>query len=572
MIVSKPGFHRGYFLLGILTFTLITSSFLILASQTTRDLPYDVHLNWQDNTSTTMSVVWETTPATTGSTVKYGPDSGYGQTATGTTDSQGTNGLIHMVEITGLSPGTTYHYSCGDATGGWSPDSTFTTSPATATNFTFISMGDSRDNPTELQKIVGKVIIVNPDFVGFSGDLVGSDDATLYDGWFTIWQPLGNHVPIVPSIGNHEESGVNYIHRFTLPNNERWYSLNYSNMHIIVLSTSQDTYSTGSEQYNWLVHDLQVAANDSAHPWKIAIFHNPPYNVGGHGGDAGVQTYLVPLFLQYKVDIVFNGHNHYYERTYPLAGGGSNPTVTNHSLHYYRNPTGVIYATTGSCGAPLYDIGSAYYLAVAVKNYNYARINVFTNNSLHMVTYLDDGTTVIDNFWIDKGGTTNMPPTTPVVTGPSWGLVNTSVTFSANATDPDGDDVWCQWDWGDGNVTGWLGPNASGSTVTATHAWPKVGVYGMRVRLKDTYSQESNWSDPWSITIHELWKTVMFGSYANWTLDKGFVTVNAVNIRALELKPLKFTHYHSHETLVFSEEYSGRKTGRFLIGIFNLVD
>ncbi|DAC73056.1 MAG TPA: hypothetical protein DSN98_01810, partial [Thermoplasmata archaeon] len=66
--------------------------FLTGATQrnTSSDLPYDIHLNWQQNSSTTITVVWETTPSTTGSTVKYGPDLNYSQIATGTTDNQGT--------------------------------------------------------------------------------------------------------------------------------------------------------------------------------------------------------------------------------------------------------------------------------------------------------------------------------------------------------------------------------------------------------------------------------------------------------------------------------------------------
>ena len=457
------------------------------------DSPYDIHLNWQHDSSTTMTVVWETTTATTGSTIQYGSDMNYNQTAEGTIDNQGTNGLIHIVEITGLSPGTTYHYTCGDTQGGWSPDSTFMTAPAIATNFTFISMGDSRDNPTELQKIVGKVILTDPDFVGFSGDLCGNDDANDYDVWFTIWQPLGTHVPIVPSIGNHEEGGVNYIHRFTLPNNERWYSLNYSNMHIIVLSTNQDTYSPGTEQYTWLVHDLQTAANDSAHPWKIAIFHNPPYNVGGHGSNPNVQNYLVPLFLEYKVDIVFNGHNHYYERTYPLIGAGANPTVTDTNLHYYKNPTGIIYATTGSCGAPLYDVGSAYYLAVAVKNYNYAKINIYTNNSLHMQTYLDDGTTQIDDFWIEKNETTNQPPQQPSITGPNIGKIKTATAYNFTTTDPENNTVFYFIDWGDETNSSWIGPYSSSELITRSHTWSKKGDYILKAKAKDVYGNESDW-------------------------------------------------------------------------------
>jgi len=130
----------------------------------TSDLPYDIHLNWQHDSSTTMTVVLETTTATIGSMVKYGLDTSYDQIATGTIDNQGTNGLIHIVELTGLTPDTTYHYICGDDNSGWSTDSTFITAPTGPANFVFCVLGDSRDNPMEFTKIVGKINVINPVF------------------------------------------------------------------------------------------------------------------------------------------------------------------------------------------------------------------------------------------------------------------------------------------------------------------------------------------------------------------------------------------------------------------------
>jgi hypothetical protein len=203
---------------------VFTLTFLVSATQcnTTSDLPYDIHLNWQHDPSTTMTIIWETTTSTTGSTVKYGPDTNYGYIATGSTDNQGTNGLIHIVEITGLPANTTYHYVCGDDAGGWSTDSTFMTAPAGLADFVFCAMGDSRDNPSEVNKIVGKANAINPVFTVFTGDLCGNDSNNDYDTWFSNWQQLGDHSPIAPALGNHEYTTTNYLHRFALPNNERW--------------------------------------------------------------------------------------------------------------------------------------------------------------------------------------------------------------------------------------------------------------------------------------------------------------------------------------------------------------
>jgi len=96
----------------------------------------------------------------------------------------------------------------------------------------------------------------------------------------------------------------------------------------------------------------------------------------------------------------------------------------------------------------------------------------------------------------------NHPPEPPIIKGPTNGTVNHPYTFSVHLpTDPDGDEMFLKWDWGDGNITGWLGPYPSGQTVSASHAWTHAGVYAIRAKLKDTYGAESNWSDPHIITI-----------------------------------------------------------------------
>jgi len=96
----------------------------------------------------------------------------------------------------------------------------------------------------------------------------------------------------------------------------------------------------------------------------------------------------------------------------------------------------------------------------------------------------------------------NYSPEPPIINGPTNGTVNRTYTFPIHLpTDPDGDEMFLKWDWGDGNITEWLGPYTSGQTVSASHAWTYRGVYAIRAKLKDTYGAESNWSDPHIITI-----------------------------------------------------------------------
>ena len=71
------------------------------------------------------------------------------------------------------------------------------------------------------------------------------------------------------------------------------------------------------KQLDWLRSKLQADTNK----WKIAFFHHPPFSSGGfHGSDKKIREALHPLFVQYGVDVVFTGHDHFYERIKPQDG------------------------------------------------------------------------------------------------------------------------------------------------------------------------------------------------------------------------------------------------------------
>lgn len=97
----------------------------------------------------------------------------------------------------------------------------------------------------------------------------------------------------------------------------------------------------------------------------------------------------------------------------------------------------------------------------------------------------------------------NYPPEKPMIYGPDTGTVNVEYTFCTDTiTDPEGDSLYCFWDWDDGNSSGWLGPFASGQVICASHMWTHPGVYCIILKLKDTSGIESE-SDPFCITIVE---------------------------------------------------------------------
>jgi len=92
-----------------------------------------------------------------------------------------------------------------------------------------------------------------------------------------------------------------------------------------------------------------------------------------------------------------------------------------------------------------------------------------------------------------------LKPTKP--TGPTTGVINENCTFSTSTVDPDGDQVYYKWDWGDGNTSEWLGPYNSGETTQASHKWLGLGSYIIKVKARDTLGATSDWSEHLIISI-----------------------------------------------------------------------
>ncbi len=88
--------------------------------------------------------------------------------------------------------------------------------------------------------------------------------------------------------------------------------------------------------------------------------------------------------------------------------------------------------------------------------------------------------------------------------GPTSGKPQLEYTYTTSAIDPDGDKLYYKWNWDDGTESDWMGPYNSGVEIEASHIWNEKGVYGIKVKAKDVYDAESDWSDPLSISIPRL--------------------------------------------------------------------
>lgn len=90
-------------------------------------------------------------------------------------------------------------------------------------------------------------------------------------------------------------------------------------------------------------------------------------------------------------------------------------------------------------------------------------------------------------------GDANHPPDPPVIQGPNTVKINTLSNYSIVSIDPDSDDIYYQFDWGDDISTDWLGPYESNHVCISSHAWVEKGAFAVRARAKDSLNAESQW-------------------------------------------------------------------------------
>ena len=99
----------------------------------------------------------------------------------------------------------------------------------------------------------------------------------------------------------------------------------------------------------------------------------------------------------------------------------------------------------------------------------------------------------------------NDPPEKPSTPdGPGSGGTGVEYQYATSTTDPEGDQIYYLFDWGDDTDSSWLGPYTSGATAEAGHAWTGEGNYDIKVVAKDEHGILSEWSDSLSVTIGVL--------------------------------------------------------------------
>jgi len=315
------------------------------------DLDFSVKPYLQYVTRDSITVMWETTGATT-ATLHHGPNSDVETTI------KSDRGYIHEVKIPRLEPETQYFYrvSCQDEAGKSikSDVRTFQTANKPESPFAFAVIGDTQGNPEVSGRIAKYAWAHRPNFLLHPGDLVstGTNDSHWKNHFFASMDPLISRVAFFPVLGNHEQNADNYYNYMSLPDPEYYYSFEYGNSQFFMIDTNKNV-GPGTEQYKW----LDKALGRSKSRWKIVCHHHPPYSSDENDyGDLWKTNQstrghlpareLTKLYDKHKVDLVWSGHIHSYERTWQVR---KNQVV--------EEGQGVQYMVTGGGGGHLETAG-----------------------------------------------------------------------------------------------------------------------------------------------------------------------------------------------------------------------
>jgi len=255
-------------------------------------------------------------------------------------------------------------------------------------------------------------------------------------------EQVAAYVPYMVSIGNHEDAPLNLAHyteRFrNMPSktgsvltvngkapNNWYYSWDAGQVHYIALTTEAwfDPLQAGhlETQYKWLINDLiEANKNRDSVPWIIGHGHRSVYCSCDKDcdGDAakirGGKYGLEEIFMKYGVDFWINGHEHDYERSFPM--------YQNKSDQSNINPKAPIYVVTGAAGS--HELHEPFtrpqpeWSAFRSNSFGYSKIKVYNASHLRWQQIQTDPLLfgpdlygrVIDDAWIiqEKHGPFNL--------------------------------------------------------------------------------------------------------------------------------------------------------------------
>ena len=299
----------------------------------------------QKPTDSSVTIAWRTSTPGVG-TIEWGTD----PTNLDNALTNSTSTSKHVFELAGLAPNTHYYYQTSTDFGYISAvDDFYTAKPEDLSNFTFLHYGDCGYDNSVQNQIAGLMEAEDAAFGVVAGDVDQGVGDNYDEVFFGVYQDILKRSCHFTAIGNHDtyaDNAATYLDAFYLPNNnpqqsERYYSFTWGNAKFICLD-SNIPYVDGTEQHDWLVEELKC----NNQQWLFVFFHHPPWTNAWsadyyipltdyflYQGNVDMRTTIVPLFEQYNVDFVLNGHSHCYQRgelngvKYVISGGAGSSII-----------------------------------------------------------------------------------------------------------------------------------------------------------------------------------------------------------------------------------------------------
>ncbi len=365
---------------------------------TATDLLNGLTITWS-NTGNSDSIAWGYTTA-----LEMGHFSGTGRSGYSTPK------FFAYKFPTVLADTNIYYKIWNSATASWDAQRTYRTAPNPASRkFSFAALGDCRTSPSVLTSISNYVAARKPALSLFNGDLTLSGTSpTEYNTFFSAASTFLEQSLVLHAEGNHDAaSPVTFSNMWDLPitnGSNLYYSVRYGHTLFITINSCDPTNTT---MRSWLHTTLAAAETDATIVWKIVSFHHPFFNIGAHQGDMDAyRSSIWKEFDDHGVDIVFNGHDHNYQRSKPinLNASTSAPVASFGSA----SGQGRLQIISGGAGASLYTQGSnadAWAMNIFNSTYNYVYCDV--DGCVLKVSAYNSSNSLIDSITLNKTGSSS---------------------------------------------------------------------------------------------------------------------------------------------------------------------
>ncbi len=332
-----------------------------------------------------VSILWTTPQPVAGSVVVSAPDGTQSVfPATMSVFQPSTTQLSsayyqYQADVTGLQAATGYQYQVmldGQVAANDPVLNGFST--PTPGDMSFLVFGDSgADSPEQLSLITRMAAETGIAKVMHVGDLAYEYGtfAQLEANYFALYAPLMSRLSFFATPGNHDYITANaaaFLAGHAAPAGNvpaadlgRYYSYDWGDVHFASIDSNLLPTDAASRMLNWLDADLAATGKY----WKIVFLHHPPYPTGTHLGDpicVSVQQNVNPIVERHGVQLVLSGHEHGYERSFPL--------VANQAVD--AGIASTMYVITAGGGQTLETVGSLPQCALSVQAFNYLRVDL----------------------------------------------------------------------------------------------------------------------------------------------------------------------------------------------------